>query len=165
MTSFRTTIATIALMALALSVGCGAGPDDPITGTWSRDSCFGEASKPADIATCSTKLRLDADLSFRVIDVRQSLPATATYPRCTTTRVVKGLQYSTDGKGKLTLVGTSSSTMERTTCANDADNLSPTPDDKNSVAAGVMDYVIKDKTLSITSGSLSGDYVRESVVP
>ena len=149
------------LAALILSIGCGGkGPDDPITGTWANENCFGDTTKPADIQSCKQSLRFDADLTFKLINSRLSLPATAVNPRCNTNRTVTGMKYSTDSMGTFTLTGTSMSTLERKDCANAADNQAPTADTRDSLTAGAVTYTIKDKTLSITSGALLGDYLR-----
>ena len=147
---------------LVLSIGCGGkGPDDPITGTWANSDCFGDTSMPADIQTCKLSLQFDSSLKFTLIDARQSLPATAVNPRCNTIRTVTGLTYSTDSKGTLTLAGSSGSTVERKDCVNAADNQAKVADSRDSVAAGPFGYSITGKTLTISSGQLAGEYVRE----
>ena len=152
----------VPLAALLLVIGCGGkGPDDPITATWANDTCFGDTSKPADIQSCKTSIRFDADLSVTLINSRLSLPATAVNPRCNTNRLVTGMKYSTNSMGTLTLTGTSMSTLERKDCANAADNQAPMADTRDSLTAGTLSYTIKDKTLSITSGPLLGDYTRQ----
>ena len=152
----------MSLTALCLaSIGCGKGPDDPLTGTWSNTACFGDTQQPDDIQSCSTKLRFDADLTLTLTDTRQSLPATAVYPRCTATRAVKGLRYSTDSEGTVTLTGTTSSTLVRQDCSNAADNQSEIADTRDSVPAGTSRYSITNRTLSLTTGPLSGEYQRE----
>ncbi len=147
---------------LLFSVGCGgSGPDDPVTGTWANGSCFGDTTTPPDIQTCKLSLRFDADLKFTLIDARQSLPATAVTPRCNAIRTVTGMTYSTNSLGTLTLSGSSASTLERKDCANAADNQAAMADTRHTLAAGPISYSIKDKTLSITTGQLSGDYLRQ----
>lgn len=149
---------------LLLSIGCGGkGPDDPITGTWANGSCFGDTSMPADIQLCKLSVRLDADLSVTVIDARQSLPATAVHPRCNHIRTVTGMKYSTDSKGTLTLTGSSASTLERKDCANVEDNQAIMADTRHSLVPGKLSYSIKETTLSITSGQLVGDYIRQTL--
>lgn len=156
------TIRLVAPLAALLSlIACGKGPDDPLTATWSNASCFGDAAMPADIQSCETALRFDADLKFTLIDTRQSAPATAVYPRCSAIRTVAGLTYSTDSVGTLTLSGNSASTLERKNCVNDSDNQPAMPDSRDSVAAERITYSIKDRTLSVTSGPLRGDYVKK----
>lgn len=146
---------------IALSLGCGGkGLDDPLTGTWANTTCFNDTSMPADIQSCKLSLRFDADLSLTLIDSRQSQPATAVNPRCNANRTVTGMKYSTNGTGTVTLTGTSSSTLERKDCANAADNQAAMADTRDSIAAGSFKYSITDKTLSITSGALVGDYLR-----
>lgn len=153
----RTMLITLAALALA----CGKGPDDPLTGSWSNMSCFGDTQQPEDIQSCTTRLRFDADLTVTVTDTRQSAPATANYPRCTATRLVKGLRYSTNSQGTLTFTGSTTSTLERRDCANPADNQSEIADTRDAIAAGMSLYSIADRTLSLTSGPLLGEYRRE----
>lgn len=147
---------------LVLSIGCGGkGPDDPITGTWSNANCYGDTTMPADIQSCKLSVRFDADLSVTLINSRQSLPATATFPRCITNRTVSGMKYSTDNMGTLTLTGSSMSTLERKECANVADNQATMADTRDSLSAGKISYTITTKTLTITSGQLTGEYTRQ----
>src|SRR5205814_1537261 len=119
------------MFALLAAAGCN-GPNDALTGTWTNSSCFGTATMPADIQTCSTSLAFSRDLDLVIRDVRQSQPATANYPRCTSTRTISGQQYSTSNNGgasgTLTLAGDSTSTLERAGCANDSDNSAPVAD-------------------------------------
>ncbi len=155
----RTAVVIVAWMTL---IGCGGkGPDDPLTGTWSNSVCFGDETKPADIQTCALTLRFEADLKFSLIDTRQSMPATAVYPRCSAIRTVTGLTYSTNSMGTVTISGSSASTLERKACADATDNQAPMADGRDSVAAGAISYAIKDKTLSLTTGPLRGDYARQ----
>ena len=114
---------------------------------------------PSDIQTCKLSVRFDQDLTVTLLDSRQSLPATATYPRCITLRTVTGMKYSTNNGSTLTLTGTSSSSLERTNCANVADNQAATADSRDSLAAGTMTYTITDKTLSIVLGQIAGSYL------
>ena len=143
------------------SLGCGNGADDPLTGTWSNDVCFGDTEQPGDIQSCSTTLHFDADLTVTLTDTRQSLPATATYPRCTTLRMVKGLTYSTNNQGTVTFTGTTHSTLARQDCANSADNQGEIADTRDSVSAGQSHYSITDKTLTLSSGVINGQYQRQ----
>ncbi len=152
----------VPLAALLSLIGCGGkGPDDPLTGTWANATCFGDENMPSDIQSCELSVRFETDLKFTLIDTRQSAPATAVYPRCSAIRTVTGMTYSTDGAGKLTLNGKSASTLERKACVNDADNQAAMADSRDSVSAGSISYSIKDKTLSLTSGPLRGDYVKK----
>lgn len=150
----------VPLMLLAAACG-GNGPDDPLTGSWSNATCFGDTSQPADIQSCKLTISLERDLTVIVKDSRQSLPATAVNPRCTAIRTMTGLRYSTNSAGTLTFTGTTSSTLVRKDCANMADNLAETADTRDSVSAGSTGYSITDTTLSVSSGQLSGDYLRE----
>ena len=143
---------------LVLSFGCGGkGPDDPITGTWGNDRCYGDTTMPSDIESCKLSIKFDRDLTVLIIDNRQSRPAAAVNPRCIANRAITGLKYSTS-QGTLTLSGTTTSTLERKSCANAADNLSPTADTRDTVSQGNHAYTIVDKTLSIKSGDLAGDF-------
>ena len=145
---------------LVLSLGCGGkGPDDPITGTWGNATCFGDASMPADIQTCKLSVRFDADLSVTLIDSRQSLPATSVFPRCIAERTVTGMKYSTNNMGTLTLTGSSTSTLARTNCANEADNQAKMADTRDALNPGTLTYSIAAKTLSITAGQIVGDFI------
>lgn len=152
---------TMLMTCAALALGCGKGPDDPLTGSWVNASCFGDTQQPDDIQSCSTKLRFDADLTLTVTDARQSAPATANYPRCTATRVLKGLRYSTNSQGTVTFTGSTTSTLERRDCANPTDNQNELADTRDAVPPGMSLYSISDRTLTLTSGPLFGDYRRE----
>ncbi len=156
----RSAGALVMLMLVSLRCG-GKGPDDPITGSWANGNCFGDASMPADIQSCQSTMRFGADLSFTFIDSRQSLPATSVNPRCTAVRTVTGLKYSTTSMGTLTLAGSSMSTLERKDCANAADNQAATADGRDSLTAGPISYLITNKTLSLASSQLGGDYLRQ----
>lgn len=150
------------MITLCISaVACGSGPDDPITGSWSNAMCFGDAQQPADIQSCSTRLRFDADLTLTLTDTRQSLPATAVNPRCNAIRVVKGLKYSTDSQGTLSFTGTTTSTLVRRDCANMADDQAEIADNRDSIPAGMSRYSITDRVLSFTTGPLIGEYQRD----
>jgi len=147
---------------LVFSLGCGGkGPDDPITGTWANGTCFGDTSMPADIQSCKLSVRFDADLSVTLINSRQSMPATAVNPRCNAVRTVTGMKYSTNSAGTLTLTGSSTSTLERKDCANVADNQAAMADTRDSLNAGALKYSIADTKLTITSGQIAGEYLRQ----
>ena len=160
----RTTLFAVILPLLA-TAGCTInGPNDALTGTWTNTSCYGSPTMPADIQSCSTSVEFGADLSVTVVDSRQAQPATAMYPRCTITRRATGQQYSTsNGTGSLmtvTITGQSTSTIERTGCANATDNAAPAADTFNPIPAGVAPYQISTNMLTISAGSLAGSYTR-----
>jgi hypothetical protein len=159
MMPIRTVVPLLALVGFGCGCG-GNGPDDPLTGTWSRVVCFGDTTMPSDIQSCKLSLRFDANLTFALINARQSMPATAVYPRCNAVRTVTGLTYSTNTTGTLTLSGSSVSTLERTGCVNDADNQAAVADTRDSVAAGAIAYSIKNDTLTLSAGQLAGEYKR-----
>ena len=151
-------------MALGLSIAmvlavAGCGGDDPLTGTWSNDSCYGSSAKPTGVEECKTSLKFSDDLTFELRSEEVAMPATATAPGCTTTREIKGQKWSTDGK-TFTLEGTGKATVERTNCVNATDEFqaAPTPDIK--IPTGSSPYTIVDESLTIQSGPLKGTYTR-----
>lgn len=153
------------LFAALATAGCAVnGPNDALTGTWTNTSCFGATAMPADIQSCSITLAFGADLSVAMTDARQSQPATAQWPRCTTTRRVTGQQYSTSNgatnSNTMTITGSSTSTMERTGCANAADNSPPAADSVDSIAPGELNYEISANVLTIPTGPFAGHYSR-----
>ena len=156
----------LALQLAILAAGCATnGPDDPLTGTWSNTSCYGSATMPVDIQACGTAISFSADLSITLVDTRQSLPATAVYPRCTATRRETGQRFSTArGANGMTLTVSSggTSTLERSGCANDADNRAAMADSVDSIPVGVTAYQLSGNTLMIAGGSLAGAYTRSS---
>ncbi len=151
-------------LILVLAAGCATnGADDPLTGTWSNTSCFGSTTMPMDIQSCSMAITFGADLSITLVDSRQSLPATAVYPRCTAIRRVTGQRFSTArGAQGMTFSVSSggSSTLERTGCAIESDNRAPTPDSVTSIPVGLTPYQLSGETLTIAGGSLAGVYAR-----
>jgi hypothetical protein len=152
------------IFAVLATVGCGNGPDDAITGTWTNTSCFGAAVMPANIQQCSLRLEFGADLTATLIDSRQSQPATQMYPRCTITRRVSGQRYSTsDGTSSrmtLTITGVGMATLERSGCANPDDNVGAMADTFDAVPNGPIPYQLNADTLTITAGPLAGSYSR-----
>jgi hypothetical protein len=152
----RMALGLSAAMVLAVT-GCGG--EDPLTGTWTNNSCFGSATKPAGVEECKTSLTFSDDLTFSLKSEEEAMPATATAPGCTTTREIKGQSWSTDGK-TFTLVGTGKATIERSNCVNETDEFqaAPTPDMK--MPTGSATYTIVDESLTIESGLLKGTYTR-----
>ena len=149
-------------MALGLSVamvfaGVGCGGDDPLTGTWSNDSCFGAKTTPEGVKSCKTSLTFSNELAFELKAEQLSEPATAVAPGCTTTHLVKGQTWSTDGT-TFTLDGSGDATMERTSCVNAADELKAAPTTAITAPRGDSGYVITDNSLTIAAGPLAGTY-------
>jgi hypothetical protein len=157
----KLTIGALATVA-ALAAGCANGPNDTLTGRWTNTSCFGATAMPADIQSCSISLTFAADLSVTLVDTRQSQPATAVYPRCTTTRRVVGPQYSTSNSGAtiVTIAGPSTSTVERSGCANETDNTAAIADTVNTIPVGAIAYTLSGSALTFSSGPLRGTYTR-----
>lgn len=153
----------VSLFAIA---GCGTdAADDPLAGTWSNDSCFGSASKPADVESCTTELSFSNDLDVELEATWISLAATAMNPGCTTTKAVAGQQWSADhAKDTFTVTGDGSSTVERTNCVNSADDMSSTATTDISIPSGATTYTLSGDTLTVPSGSLKGAYTR-NIVP
>lgn len=152
------------IFAVLATVGCGNGPDDALTGTWTNTSCYGSAVMPANIQRCSLQLAFGADLTVTLIDSRQSQPATQMYPRCTITRRVSGQRYSTsDGTSSrmtVTITGVGMATLERSGCANPDDNVGAMSETFDAVPNGPITYQLNADTLTITAGPLAGSYSR-----
>jgi hypothetical protein len=146
--------------------GCGTdAADDPLAGTWSNDTCFGTSSKPADVESCTTELSFSNDLDVELEATWISLAATATYPGCTTTKLVTGQQWSTDhAKDTFTVDGGGESTVERSNCVNSEDDLSSTATTDISIPSGATTYTLSGDTLTVQSGTLKGVYTR-NVLP
>lgn len=153
------------MFAVLATAGCAInGPNDALTGTWTNSDCFGSPAMPADIQSCSISLAFASDLSVSLTDTRQSQPATALYPRCTTTRRVTGQQYSTSDPASnsrtVTITGSGTSTLERTGCANSTDNAAPTADTADSIPSGALGYELGADILTFATGPLAGHYSR-----
>lgn len=150
------------LVSLFAVAGCGNGvDDDPLAGNWSNSSCYGLDSKPADIESCNTELSFGNDLNIELIAERISLAATATTPGCTSTRLVTGQQWSTDhATDTFTVTGNGVSTLERSNCVNDADNMDATDTTDVNIPPGDTTYTLSGDTLSVKSGALAGTYTR-----
>jgi hypothetical protein len=147
---------------LALA-GCGGTDDDPLSGTWSNTACFGSESTPADISRCTTALTFTTDLGVEFKAEWFSLPATAMYPRCTTTRQVTGQTWSTEAVASadtLTVTGSGRATIARANCVNMTDDLLATTTADIAIPTGDISYQINNRTLSIMSGTLTGTYTR-----
>jgi hypothetical protein len=149
----------VSVLAIA---GCGNGvSDDPLAGSWSNTNCFGASSKPADIESCSSELTFSNELDIELKATWISLAATAMTPGCTTTRLVTGQQWSTEHEaGTFTVTGSGASTIERTNCVNDEDNLNASATTDISIPGGEVTYVLKSETLTVQSSSLQGSYTR-----
>jgi len=152
----------LSLLSLLAMAGCGdSAEDDPLAGTWSNTGCFGSATKPADVESCSTELTLGDDLTVELKAEWVSLSATATNPGCTTTRMVTGQQWSTEhATDTFTLTGNGAATVERSGCVNDMDDMAATATTDISVPTGDATYTISGDSLSVKSGSLQGTYTR-----
>ena len=149
--------------ALLALTGCGgtASGTDPLTGTWSNATCFGSTSTPSNISSCSVALSFTADLNMGLTAAWISMPATAMYPGCTTTKRVSGQLWSTDDAmptETLTVTGVGDSTVERTGCVNAADDLEAMSTSDISIPSGETKYQIVDGKLTILSGSIAGTY-------
>lgn len=157
-TSRRALPLFLVLSMAAFLPACGnSGADDPLTGSWSNTSCFGSSTTPADVDKCTTTLNFTTDLDIELSAEWFSMPATATNPRCTTTRRVVGQQWSTDST-TFTVTGSGTSTIERTKCINETDNMAPAPTSDIAIPSGGTRYEISNGTLTILSGDLSGSY-------
>lgn len=150
------------LLSLIAIAGCGSSAeDDPLTGTWSNTTCYGVASKPADIESCNTELTFEPDLDIELTAEQISLAATATNPGCTTTRLVTGQQWSTNHATEtFTVTGNGSATIERTNCIHEEDNMDATATTDVSIPGGESTYTLSDDTLTIRTGLLEGIYTR-----
>lgn len=149
--------------ALALTACGGTTAADPLTGTWSNTSCYGTSSTPVSIASCSVVVSFSADLNVDLTVAWVSMPATATYPGCTTTKRVTGQQWSTDSAlptSTMTVTGAGAATVERTGCVNATDNMDATATSDISITSGDTEYQISGTTLTIMSGSVAGTYLQ-----
>lgn len=144
----------------ALCMSCEASTsDDPLTGTWSNDNCFGVSSMPDDIEACNTELSFNSGLDVELKVEWVSKAATANYAGCTTTRLVTGQTWSTDGS-TFTVSGDGVATSERTGCVNDADNSSPAKVSGIAIPSGDTSYTLSGDSLTVGSGALKGAYTR-----
>lgn len=144
-------------------IGCGSSDPDPMTGTWSNKTCFGTSATPPDIEKCSVALTFTNELDVELKADWVSLPATAMYPRCTTTRRITGQRWSTEhatASETLTVTGSGKATIERAGCVNMADNMAAMPTSDISIPSGEADYQITGGTLTILAGDLKGTYIR-----
>ncbi len=144
--------------AVALSV-VGCGGDDPLTGTWSNDTCHGTSGKPEGIDHCKTSLTFKDDLTFSIKAEQTSMPATAKAPGCTTTSAITGQTWSTDST-TFTLEGTPKATLERSSCVNAQDEFKAALAPDVETPSGEAKYTIVNKSLTIESGPLKGTYTR-----
>lgn len=150
-------LSCVSFLAIA---GCSvSAADDPLTGNWKNTECFGLASKPADIDSCSTELDFTVDLDVKLIAKEVSLAATATHPGCTTTKIASGQKWSTDST-TVAITGSSAATLQRASCVNETDNQAATTTTDISIPAGDSPYTISGNTLTIASGALKGIYTR-----
>jgi hypothetical protein len=149
------------LLALFALAGCNTAAQDPLTGTWTNTTCFGSTSTPADISSCSVALSFTSGLDVSLTATWLSMPATAQYPGCTTTKRVTGQQWSTQSgqEGEiLTVTGDGTATTARSGCVNATDDLAAMPVTGISIESGNTDYQISNGILTVTSGNLTGTY-------
>jgi hypothetical protein len=156
-------IVSVPFLAAAFALtGCGTtAAVDPLTGTWSNVTCFGTASTPPTDTSCTVALTFTSSLDVSLTATWLSMPATATYPGCTTTEEVTGQQWSTqtgENHEILTVTGVGAATMERTGCVNMTDDRMATPVTDISIDSGETDYQLSNGTLTVLSGNLAGTY-------
>jgi len=163
---FKQVALGLSVVSLVAIVGCGTDAEsDPLTGSWSNTNCFGSTTKPSDIESCTTVLRFTSDLEVELEATWVSLAATATTPGCTSTKLVKGHQWSTDhAKDTFSVTGTGEATLERTKCVNETDNMAPTATSDFRIPSGATKYTLSDDTLTISEGPLKGVYTK-NVLP
>src|SRR5512132_341140 len=142
---------TLGLSFAMVLAGVGCGGDDPLTGSWSNDSCFGVKTMPEGVKSCRTSLTFTNELTFELKAEQVSEPATAMAPGCTTPRLITGQTWSTDGTS-FTLEGPGKATMERTSCVNATDELKAAPTSDIAIPTDRSGYVITDNSLTIASG-------------
>ena len=70
-----------------------------------------------------------------------------------------GQQWSTDST-TFTVTGSGTSTIERTKCVNETDNMAAAPTSDIAIPSGGTRYEISNGTLTILSGDLSGSYTK-----
>jgi hypothetical protein len=153
----------LSLAGMLALAGCGGtgSTSDPLTGTWSNATCYGSTSTPSNISSCSVTLSFTADLNVGLTAAWISMPATAMYPGCTTTKRVSGQLWSTDDAmptETLTVTGTGDATMERTGCVNAVDDLEAMSTSDISIPSGDTQYQIIDGKLTILSSNIAGTY-------
>jgi hypothetical protein len=151
-------------MALGLSVamvfaGVGCGGDDPLTGSWTNTACFGAKATPDGVKSCTTTLSFTNELAFSLKSEQFSEPATAVAPGCTTTRLVEGQSWSTDGD-TFTLAGGGKATLARSSCVNATDEFPATTTTDIAIPSAGSGYVITDNSLTIAAGLLAGTYTK-----
>lgn len=162
--SLHSTPTGLSILVTLSVLGCqqsSVATEDPLTGTWGSDACFGSSTTPEDVERCSVELVFASELDFSLRAEWISLAATARDPGCTTVRQVTGQKWSTNhDTSTLTLTGSGQATLERSSCVNPEDNLEPTATSDIEVRPGNMRYEISDDTLRVLAGSLEGSYTR-----
>jgi hypothetical protein len=149
----------LSVLLFAFATGCASS--DPLAGTWSNATCYGSDSTPEDVENCSTALTFTDELEVELRAEWTSLPATANYPGCITTKLVTGMTWSTARSGDhevLTVEGTGVATMGRSGCVNATDDLEPSTTSTIDLPSGDIDYQITDGALTILTGDLVGIY-------
>jgi hypothetical protein len=149
----------LSLVGLIASTGCRSS--DPLSGTWSNDTCFGTESTPDDIESCGVTLTFTDDLEMSLAAEWVSLPATADYPGCITTKRVTGQSWSTEAEADFDVLfvdGDGTATVERDGCVNAEDDMYPTATSGISIPSGEIEYQISDDVLTILTSDLQGAY-------
>jgi hypothetical protein len=153
----------LSFAAIFAVAGCGGSPDDPLSGTWRNETCFGSSVTPPDIEKCTVALTFTNDLEIEVMAEWVSLPATADHPGCTTTKLVTGQTWSTRHATDVEILnvkGSGTATVERYDCVKDEDNMDTRATSDIEIPPGDMSYQISDDKLTILSGTLAGTYTR-----
>lgn len=149
----------LVLTALVTTTGCASS--DPLAGTWSNATCFGMDATPADIESCAVTLTFTDALDVELQPDWVSLPATANYPGCTTTKLITGQTWSTRHASTLevlTVSGNGSATVERTGCVNATDDMAATATATISLSPGDSNHQLTDGSLTFLTGDLVGTY-------
>lgn len=151
----------LGLSLVSLLVASGCSSSDPLSGTWSNDTCFGSDAMPDDIESCEVALTFTDELDVSLAAEWVSLPATADYPGCITTKIVTGQSWSTDAGDNfdvLTIEGSGAATIERAGCVNADDDMDPQATTDISIPSGDIHYQISDGVLTILTSALQGAY-------
>ena len=159
--SFDHLVLGLSLLTLITAAGCRSS--DPLSGSWSNDTCYGSDSTPDDIESCGVALTFTDGLEISMDAKWVSLPATANYPGCITTRSVTGQSWSTTQEADFDVLhveGRSHATIERNGCVYPADDLDQTGTSDISIASGDVNYQISDNVLTVLTGDFQGAYTQ-----
>lgn len=151
---------TVSLFAVFLALS-GCASSDDLAGTWSNNTCYGYASMPDDIESCSLAITFTDGLEISLQSDMVSLPATADYPGCNTVLLTTGQTWSTRVEGDhevFTVSGGGSATAARTGCVNEEDNMDAASTDEISIAEGDVDYELSGNELTVLTSDLEGTY-------